>query len=218
MSCIVLEADELLNEAIMSGTGIIIVEGIDDVPFYEKLFSDTTNEIEVYAAENVLFDKDGVTTSCGEGCDGVLRCLELADIDSESIDIEKYLLGIIDKDVREYRGQTINNPAILTLKHYSFESHFVNKETAKYLINISTRATDKLLQHHELDNIYNRVMDSVSNLYYISLEALKNSCVTAYSGSIGYSDSIESIKNRGANTFSTQKIGELDLFAHQVSD
>lgn len=203
------EADELLTEAIMSSTPIIIVEGSDDVPFYEEIVNSLEKEIEVYASENLDI------SSGKSGCNGVKTCLKEIKASSNGLDLEKYILGIIDKDVSEYRGdEDTDLDGLLILKYYSIESHFINKENVKYLINQMTNASTSLLNQLNLeDEIFEQVQSNSSELYYISLEALKAECETSYTPEYRYSNSIMQIVNDNYIEKLSGKTIDLDIFA-----
>ena len=79
------EADELLNEAIMSDTPIVIVEGTDDIPLYEDLIKSLNKNIEVYASENLIISGNI------SGCVGVVNSLNKINEFSQNINIEKYI-------------------------------------------------------------------------------------------------------------------------------
>lgn len=54
-----MEYDELLNEAIMSETPIVVVEGVDDVPVYENLCFSIDGNHEVIAIQNLNVNMKG---------------------------------------------------------------------------------------------------------------------------------------------------------------
>ncbi|MEI8706271.1 hypothetical protein [Pseudoalteromonas sp. B62] len=60
MNILDLECDELLNEAIMSKTPIVLVEGVADIPVYEQLSEVNELKSEVYAIENIKGYAEGV--------------------------------------------------------------------------------------------------------------------------------------------------------------
>ncbi|BFU78751.1 hypothetical protein ALC152_19660 [Arcobacter sp. 15-2] len=203
------EADELLTEAIMSSTPIIIVEGSDDVPFYEEIIKSLEREMEVYASENLLIS-EGVS-----GCNGVKKCLKKINDNADGVDVKKYILGIIDKDVGDFRGDLDTNmEGLFVLKYYSIESHFINKHNVKYLIHQITNASSSLLDSLNLEEaLFEDIKNDLSDLYYVSLDALKSECDISYSSKYIYSNSIIQILKDNYEEKLSEKIAELDEFA-----
>lgn len=202
-----MEYDEILNEAIMSETPILVVEGIDDVSVYEGFTDSLEKEIEVIAVQNL---KD-----MNEGSRGVIDFIKaLYDIQYDG-EIEKYILGIIDRDARFYRGELIHLPALLILKWYSMESHFATKEAVKCVMENCTRTRGKLISDDLVSGIYNRILNSLMDLYYISLESMKNACERNYNGAVSFSMSVPQM--RGTDKFNEvlNKQYELDEFAKE---
>lgn len=192
MSIFTYEPDELLIEAKMSGTAIIIVEGIDDIPIYEDLINSLNNKnIEVYASENLSISNHT------RGCQGVVKALENINEFAYNMDIEKYILGIIDKDVKEFRGETLCIKGLFILDYYSIESHFVVSDNISYVINQVTNASKSLSEtiNKQINLFNNIVTDMMDDLFYISLDALKNSCDKDYVSTYKYSDNIFGIIN-----------------------
>lgn len=202
-----LEADELLNEAIMSETPIIIVEGIDDIQVYEQLAESTGKYAEIYASENVK----GMT----DGCKGVIDSIKVIREAANDMDIDNYILGIIDADTRCYRNTIPTDSAILMLNKYSMESHFVTEQATHYVIKHLTRASNKLVTPEMAIDIHNTIKEHLFELYLISLEALKNACCDDYEASIGYSMNLMEIKRRQLNTFDLEKENQLNAFAQE---
>jgi len=178
-------SDELLGLAMIMNTPIVIVEGYDDVPIYERLSAAASIDCEVYASENILRNK--------AGCEGVIENVGDIRDAADGIPIEKYILGIIDRDARFYRNDIPADPAILILKYYSIESHFANSESIQYVIPKVTRATAKLMSEDLHCEINAEITSRLMFLYLVSLEALKNACEKNYEASFGYGHSIQSI-------------------------
>ena len=198
-------ADELLNLAIMTKMPVLIVEGIDDIPIYERLSLSVNVDCDVYAA---------ATLSKGrEGCRGVLDNISEIRNAAEGLPVEKFVLGIIDRDARFYRNELDLDPAIFSLNYYSIESHYVSACSVEFLIPRFTSATKKLISPEMAKIIFDSIFSEISYLYYVSLEALKNACDQAYTAEFGYSDSIKSIINRGLHMKVMDKKSELDAFA-----
>lgn len=202
-----LEADELLNEAIMSETPVIIVEGIDDIQVYEQIAESTGKYVEVYASENVK----GIT----DGCKGVIESISVIREAANDMDIDKYVLGIIDADTRCYLDTVPNDSAILMLNWYSLESHFITEEATNYVIKNLTRASGKLLTDEVIANINETIKEQLFELYLISIEALRNACEKDYEAVLGYSMNLMEIKRRQLNTFDREKEEQLYAFANE---
>ncbi|MFD2754502.1 DUF4435 domain-containing protein [Comamonas terrae] len=170
------EIDEILSMAIMTKTAHVLVEGVDDVRIYEKLSS---GDCEVYAIESI----EGYSG----GCDFVKDAIQdLNSIDSQGI-LDKYVVGIIDRDVGYFRNGNLNMPALFTLAQYSIESHFVNSEVLNKLLVKLTHITEK--QVTPLITVQ-ECIDDLDGLYYFSLEALQGAIDSSYSSVVGYGDNI----------------------------
>ncbi len=203
------EADELLNEAIMSDTPIVIVEGTDDIPLYEDLIKSLNKNIEVYASENLIISGNI------SGCVGVVNSLNKINEFSQNINIEKYILGIIDKDVKDFRGEIVEIKGLFVLKYYSIESHFVIEDNIAYIISQFTNASISLLEKMNLHSqLFNEIVENMSiDLYYITLDALKNACESNYISLYKYSDKIIRILNTNYSLDLSTRICELNSFA-----
>ncbi|EJS4016456.1 hypothetical protein NW014_004117 [Vibrio parahaemolyticus] len=207
MAGLQLEADELLNEAIMSETPVLIVEGIDDIGVYENISMSIGKTCEVYAAENI--------SGISEGCRGVITCIDNIRQASNDFDITPYILGIVDRDTRPYRNETPEDDAILLLNWYSMESHFLTNNATEFVIRNLTKVTNSLLSDDLIQQVHATVKSQLDWLYYISLEALKGSCHESYQSCVGYSMGIGEIKGRNLSAEVIQKQAELDAFATQ---
>lgn len=200
--------EEILNAAIMSKVPVVIVEGHDDIPLYERIIEALEKECEVVASENL----------CGlEGCEGVIRVINEIRGCSGSISIEDFVLGIIDRDSRAYRGEMPGDPAILVLKHYSMESHFATEEVVRLVVCKVTGATGGLFDEQGAKAIFDIIKDRLKVLYLLSLEALKNACDSSYTSEFGYADKVREVLGRGyPSKFDGAKVNALNNFAGQV--
>ncbi|MCZ2337944.1 MAG: DUF4435 domain-containing protein [Chitinophagales bacterium] len=170
------EIDEILAMAIMTKTAHVLVEGVDDVRIYEALSS---GECEVYAIESI----DGYSG----GCNFVKNAIQdLNSIDSQGI-LDKYVVGIIDRDVGYFRNGNLNIPALFTLDQYSIESHFVNSEVLNKLLMKLTHITEKQVTP---SIPVQECIDDLDSLYYFSLEALQGAIDSSYSSVVGYADNL----------------------------
>ena len=189
----------------MSNTPVVFVEGHDDIQFYSKVAQLARKEITVEAVENV----EGYQA----GCDWVIRCIsDLQDLIAEKRDNVNFVLGIIDRDVRYYRDDVPDLTGLFILKNYSFESHFVTHYVLKQLISDVTYVHGSLISTQTLG--YVELGIRYEELYYVSLEALKNACVKDYYSLVSYEDNAGNIFNHHTKLSEVlSKKDELDQFA-----
>jgi hypothetical protein len=202
------EIDEILNEAIITGVPALIVEGIDDISIYDNLASKVPFEYEIYAIENI--------EGFGEGCDQVILAVkELNTLESSIHALADHMLGIIDKDVRDFRQEIPQIEPILVLNHYSIESHFVSKAIVKQILTICSKANRELITEELCDLIMDEIEIKLLDLYYFSLEALKNSLEPEYSSIFSYSNTYGRMKDQVIRQSLNSKKSDLDVFALQ---
>jgi hypothetical protein len=202
------EADELLNSAIMNKLPVIIVEGCDDIPIYERLALDMGRDCEVYASENILSGK--------AGCTGVLEHLSTIRDNSEGMDISPFVLGVIDRDARFYRGEIPSDDALLILEFYSIETHFVSAEAVRYLIERTTRATGHLTSEADATVIFDSIKSELEKLRVYSLEALRKACDQGYEARFGYGDKVRKILRSGHEQDLQNKEADLEAFGAAI--
>lgn len=193
------EIDEILITAIMTKTAHVLVEGVDDVRIYEELSS---GECEIYAIESI----EGYSGGCAFIKDAITY---LSSIDNQGI-LDKYVVGIIDRDVGFFRNGNLNIPGLFVLEQYSIESHFVNEEVLKKLLYKLTHITSKqVIPQISVSDCF----EDLEGLYYFSLEALKGSVDANYGAIVGYSDNIG--RRRDAETMQSIRVKseELDQFS-----
>ena len=124
--------NNLLANAVITDRPLIVVEGKDDIQFYDTICERIDREFKITAVENI----NGYT----EGCDKVIDLT--SDIQSTLIEqpnLQRLYLGVIDKDVRDYRDtehfSTINGYLnLFILNYYSYESHYITRENIKKII------------------------------------------------------------------------------------
>lgn len=206
-SGMVFEADELLNLAIMTKTPVLLVEGVDDVSIYERLTDSVGVMIDIYASENVVTRK--------EGCVGVIENINEIRAVAGEIEVEKYVLGIIDHDARSFRREVPADPAIFVLDMYSIESHYVNPCSIRFLFSHTLKGY-RLCTNELAERIFEKVKSKLMFLYVVSLEALRNACEPGYDAAYGYSDSIQSILNRELHVVAQGKEQELQAFGARL--
>ncbi|MDI5996156.1 DUF4435 domain-containing protein [Pseudomonas sp. MDMC216] len=204
-----LAADELLQTAIMGDLPIVIVEGLDDVRLYEAFAEQAGVQCDIVASENILAEK--------EGCEGVIKNIEIIESTADGFDVSRYILGIIDRDARYYRGEVPASAAIMMLDFYSIESHFISKETVRRVIESTLHAPGRLTQQIDSEAAYSAIISKLMDIYHVSLEALKKACVNGYNSEIGYSDKIRSVFLSGALPRILAKRAALDSFAQTMN-
>lgn len=199
------EPDELLNLAIMSKTPYVIVEGADDIQIYERISSNAKADCEIYSVEMI----DGLTG----GNDGVIQAIQA--IESlpmpEGKEVKEFILGIIDSDARHYRNEIPSSSVIFKLNFYSIENHFASKSSIKPAINTLTRISS--MDEVTVDSMINNIERNIHDIYYFSLEALKQSIFKDYNGVVGFSAQPGRRKNEGTKYDLLQKKDDLDQFA-----
>lgn len=200
-----MEYDELLNEAIMSETPIVVVEGVDDVPVYENLCFSIDGNHEVIAIQNLKGKH--------EGSKSVVSFIEEINMLDFSGELEKYIIGIIDRDARFYRNELSVMPGLFVLKWYSMESHFITQEAVKSVLTQCTGLSRKLITNALIDEIYHEVVSAMMPLYFVGLESLRKACEVDYLSIATYSMNIDHLKNTGAYDRVLDKKQELSEFA-----
>ena len=206
----------------LSERPLVIVEGKDDISFYDKISTISLKNTKITAVENI----QGYT----EGCTGIESLiLDIQGIlDEEDIN-EKFFLAIIDADVRRYRNEEITLKGLLTLKYYSYESHFITPYVASKLIeqfsNINGELIDEKLHAFLMDDFQSKAL---TDFFYPSLEALRNSLEEDYVGLIGYgkipnSEPVKKVtcdlivKNDELKSSILEKQEELEIFASTLN-
>ena len=210
MGSMAFEIDEILNEAVMTGVPSVIVEGIDDISIYECISKRLPFSVEVYPVEYI----DGF----GEGSKEVLRAIEEIELVPSSVHrVADHVLGVIDKDVREFRNEMPVSDAVLMLKHYSIESHFASKDVIRFIMTLCTKSTRNMVTDELCDHLIHKVESRLVQLYYFSLDSLKNAVVKGYESDFRYSYGYGRLKDQKIRALIDAKKNDLDLFAVSVN-
>ncbi|MGF6356237.1 hypothetical protein ABIE27_004154 [Paenibacillus sp. 4624] len=199
---------QIISRARLEKKPLIIVEGFDDVPIYESLALSNNINISVRAVETF--------SGYSEGCEGVKKFIQAAQFEiDKSLENERYILGIVDRDATVFRGESLSElKCLFTLEVYSIETHFVTREHARYVLE-NMLNSHSMINEHIIEFVAPENLHSIfQELYYISLESLKNACDIRYSGILGYKYSFGRIKNSYADIQQIlEKRNELDEFA-----
>lgn len=200
------EIDELLNEAIITGVPAIIVEGIDDISIYDEISTRVPFGVEIYAIENI----EGFS----EGCNQVVSAIEdLNSLPNDTHTLSNHILGIIDKDVRDYRDELPEVEPLLILNYYSIESHFVSNKIISNILSLSSKTNRDLVSDELCSQIMDEIETKLLDLYYFSLESLRNSMDSTYVENFSYSYNVGRIRDPHTRQNVLDKKIDLDAFA-----
>ena len=199
------EIDEILTTAIMSGIPVLIVEGVDDVQTYDLIASSAQTSVDVFAVETIV----GYAGGSGQ----VIKAIQdLAELEQGTQPFDHYILGIVDRDVREFRNTLPSESAILVLDGYSLETHFVTQEVLRKAILSYTKITASLVGELGLGQIMEKIEHALLDIYYFALEALKCALNEGYDAAFSYSDSCSRRKDTTLLASIESKKNELDQF------
>lgn len=204
------DLEEVFQASVMSSMPTVLVEGLDDIALYDKIVNKFQKMAEIVAVETIEgFDK---------GCRGVIAAAENIDgIQSDRYSPNDYMLGIIDRDVREYRGEMPESECLLVLRFYSIESHFVNIEVIDHVLKIFTKGTLTMFSQELKESILRDCIGNMELIYLASLEALKGSLDSCYSADFSYKKSFGSLKNKNLSDKIFDKKTDLLDFASSLS-
>ncbi|ASR46497.1 hypothetical protein B4V02_07295 [Paenibacillus kribbensis] len=203
--------DEALVAARMASVPLVVVEGHDDIQFYENLLMDLNKEADVLAIDTF--------ENYAEGCDSVIKAVEHVQQQiTDNPDLFNYFLGIIDRDARYFRDEIpVDLKGLLVLKYYSFESHLIADHNIKSILPLITSINQSVLTSEIISFLKSGFNDIKQELYYLSLEALKNACVKDYTSILGYSESEGKIADNNSRRYLYNEVvikkRELDDFA-----
>lgn len=204
------EIEEIVNEALMCGEATILVEGLDDIKFYDNVAKKADCTLNIQAIETV--------EGYNEGCESVIKAIEdIQDLIQRDKRLQPYILGIIDRDGRYYREGLPGLKCLFILKYYSYESHLITKSTIRKQIAYMTKVSDNMITDEIIESIIDEFNKSLKPLYYISLEALKSHCNSEYRGCVTYGKKAGNIFGYNAQEYIwnqiESKIDELNIFA-----
>lgn len=201
-----------LVEARMNKEPFIIVEGKDDRQIYSRIAREIQKSAKIHRVEDF--------EDFGSGCENVIQSLEF--LQQKLINDptnQHYVLGIIDRDSRPYKGdlafqQLIN---LFVLRYYSIESYFATKNNLKRIIEKITHATFEDIDEEIIVFVSNHVQEVHESLYYIALDALKQECIGAdnYQAAISYGIELNLDKLHHVTTKISPLKNDLDVFASE---
>lgn len=182
--------NSLFSNSRLTNRALIIVEGKDDIQFYNRISSELCKTFKFRAIENIK--------NYTEGCDEIIKLTrDFQDKLNEEEINKKFFLSIIDNDARRFRiSDNLEMDGLFILKHYSYESHYYTIDNFKKLILDLTQTEFELLDHKVLNELDEEIKNQiVENLYLPSLESLKNAVEQDYDNLIGYSTAAGEILN-----------------------
>jgi hypothetical protein len=173
------DLEETVIAAFMCKQPVILVEGQDDIKFYANIATLRGLSVGVQAIETI--------EGCSEGCEQICNAMdEVACLIQNDNRLKKYVMGIIDRDVRQYLNNLPEKDNLLVLKYYSYETHLITDITIKRLLEQLTKVPGSLITQDVVDWIKQDFERQSNELYYFSLEALKKMCDDTYQADITY--------------------------------
>ena len=160
-----LTPDEILEEA-KYGQSLIIVEGENDY-IYEYIADDIeSNKYEIMPIEKLIGKKGNLALES--------LILEIENFaKEEELEYVPHILGIIDRDYREYEDKLTRSNILFILELYSIESYFVNKEVLYNSLKFSIRSK-RLMDDGFVNLLYIEIRDKlVDDLYLKSIQKLE---------------------------------------------
>lgn len=174
------EISEILNTAIMTNTISVVVEGVDDIQIYDAIAKSEGKVAEIFPIETI----EGFSP----GCSDVITAMdEIIAISQTQHEYNKYIVGILDKDVKDFRGELPTNPLILILNYYSMESHFIGRHILPNLLELVTKVPQSLITEDLINYYYHLISLEDEDLFLVSLESLKTALNEGYDSKFSYS-------------------------------
>ena len=145
----------------------ILVEGKDDIAFYENIIESISKD---YVVKPIGRYKNS------SNCTAVIEFMQELDKVLNRDEHRKYFLGIIDGDARKQKNKLPKDNSLLyILQYYSWESYFISEEVvAKSIKNfLKTRklCSDELVEHIYNDYIENHLL---KELWLCGLKRLRD--------------------------------------------
>ena len=201
--------EEEIIAAYMINVPVVFVEGREDIKTYQEICDSTEKKCLVLAIE--MFSAKG-------GCDGLIGIFDShKDFFEKKPEIKSCVLGIIDRDSRDFRDTIPKCDILFLLKYYSIESHFVTEFHFTHLVREITSYPGRLAKKDSRE-LFERIIciddKELINLYYASLESLKKLCYKDYESTVCYSTSFGKILNcEDVKNSLASKMDSLNTFA-----
>jgi len=173
---------------------LLIVEGYEDISFYEKLLGrmaieDTYTIIEIGKLR------------CGSGCTGIVdQFLQHQDYFNAHENILPFVRGIIDADVfcfcaaPEKVIERNSIKGLFTLRYYSYESHAITLHNIEQVFRKLTHCNQSCFTQKIKQFVYDDIELKVTRqMYYVGLDCLKNAKIDDYTSEFTYSDKEKSV-------------------------
>jgi len=160
-----LTPEEILEESRI-GKPLIIVEGEYDY-IYEYLSDSIKDNHYVITPVRDLIGKEG-----NLALEELLLDIE-SFANNEELEYVSHILGIIDRDYREYEDRLTQSEILFILEFYSIESYFINVEILYKCLYFSIRSK-RLMCNSFVEPIYQNIMNELVNFFYQgSIEKLR---------------------------------------------
>lgn len=183
--------NEVLNQAIINKEPAVIVEGKDDRILYERISEKSKVIVKFWQIEYI--------EDYSEGCTDVVKAIEkLQPKYLENNRYTKLIAGIIDRDVRPYTGNMPNLKGLFVTKYYSIETYFATSNNLAKLLSAITYLSKNEIDSELVEYIETSHKQSLSDLFIISLEALKNACNPKYDAVVRYSEKESNVVKQDA--------------------
>ncbi|HIY02451.1 MAG TPA: DUF4435 domain-containing protein [Candidatus Blautia faecipullorum] len=138
------DLEETIIAGLMCNKPVVIVEGQDDIKFYDNIATLNGLNVDVCAVEMI----EGYT----EGREQVINAMTQAESLIHNDDgLKMYIMGIIDRDVRQYLNNVPEIENLLVLKYYSYETHLITDSTIKSIVEQLTRASGTMITQNAVD-------------------------------------------------------------------
>ncbi len=179
-----LDLHDAIKKAYMTKVSLVVVEGKDDLSIYSDLLNKNNNKFNIKPIEYFK--------GCNPGCNEIEeKVSDINQIYNSSHRVYNYFRGVVDSDVKEFRGEKNERAGILYLNTYSFENSFITENTVLNSIKLLTSLTNEQLDEKLTEKVIQDINSGVQEFYYITLEALKNAVDENYNAIIGFSDGYE---------------------------
>ena len=210
------DLEETIIAAFMNRQPVVIVEGQDDIKFYDNIASLNNISVDVQAIEMI----DGYSEGCEQVCNAMDAFSNIVHNDGR---LKRYAIGIIDRDVRQYLDEIPSNDNLLILKYYSYETHLITDATIKRVIEQMTMVPGSLITDEVVQLVKQNFYDSSRKLFYFSLEALKKRFDNSYEAAVEYGENGGALVGKGRGYkwgLLEHKISSLNQFAnmHDINE